>query len=209
MYIYQNVTKFRKTLMIFNNFYQRLQRITTVKNLLILFLITHLVLMMMMIFTFPKIQSIVGTRVFDLRTFGYSQDTAKHILSNLNQEAIDLYLFPQLLLLDVLYPFFLALFLSLMINRLFIINKVKIKGLGRLFVLMPYIGMLFDYLENGLIITMILNKDQVSAGLIALSSVCTLLKSMVTILSWLVIIVLTINWLKRKLAFKNKQISRS
>ena len=58
------------------------------------------------------------TQAFDLKTFGYSQEEATLMIQNLDKSTIDFYIFPQLLLLDILYPILLALFLSTLIIRL-------------------------------------------------------------------------------------------
>jgi len=104
--------------MILRNQYNRLNRMSSKTGIIILFLLAHLVLFLMMVFTFPRINAQFGTQAFDLKTFGYSQEEATLMIQNLDQSTIDFYIFPQLLLLDILYPILLALFLSTLIIRL-------------------------------------------------------------------------------------------
>ncbi len=56
----------------------------------------------MMTFTFPAINNQIGTKAFDLQSFGYSFTEAEAILVNLNSQTTDLYVFPQLTALDLL-----------------------------------------------------------------------------------------------------------
>ncbi|MDX5583682.1 MAG: hypothetical protein QNK20_01965 [Aureibaculum sp.] len=168
-----------------------------------LFLLSHTVLLLMMLFTFPQINAKLGTQAFDLKTFGYSQLEATMMLRNLDQSTIDFYLFPQLFLLDILYPILLALFLSTLIIRLS--NLVKINQnhvFSNLFIL-PFIAMFIDYFENILITLMIINPTNVSSGVIKTASIFTQMKGGFTTLSWLVILILLGIWLINKR--KNKK----
>ena len=188
--------KFRKT-------HNRLERIASKTGILILFLLSHAVLLIMILFTFPHINAKLGTQAFDLKTFGYSQSEATLMLQNLDQSTIDLYLFPQLFLLDILYPILLALFLSTLIIRLS--NLISINQdhvFSNLFVL-PFIAMLFDYIENIMISVMITNSTNVSSVVIKTASIFTLMKGVFTTLSWLVILALLIAWLIN--IWKNKK----
>ena len=121
-----------------------LQKTSSVKTIIILFICSHLVLLSMMLFTFPKINGQIGTKAFDLQTFGYSVSKAESIVNNLNDQTTQLYLFPQLTFLDLLYPFLLALFLSSLLYRLVNRNS-KLKSL---WLIIPFLAMTFDYLEN-------------------------------------------------------------
>lgn len=188
--------KFRKT-------HNRLERIASKTGILILFLLSHAVLLIMILFTFPHINAKLGTQAFDLKTFGYSQSEATLMLQNLDQSTIDLYLFPQLFLLDILYPILLALLLSTLIIRLS--NLISINQdhvFSNLFVL-PFIAMLFDYIENIMISVMITNSTNVSSVVIKTASIFTLMKGVFTTLSWLVILALLIAWLIN--IWKNKK----
>jgi hypothetical protein len=162
-----------------------------------LFLLSHTVLLLMMLFTFPQINAKFDTQAFDLKTFGYSQAEATMMLRNLDQSTIDLYLFPQLFLLDILYPILLALFLSTLIIRLSnLINANQNHVFSSLFML-PFIAMFIDYFENILISLMITNPTNVSSKVIKAASIFTQMKGGFTTLSWLVILILLGIWLIR------------
>lgn len=181
-----------------NRFHSWLQGLASRKGILILFLLAHGVLFAMMTLTFPRINSQMGTKAFDLKTFGYSHEEAVAMLGNLDQTTKDLYVFPQLLLLDVLYPVLLALLLSALIIRF-----VKLMGLSARFpysqlYLLPFLAMLFDYIENSLILYMLSHQDDISELLVTVASSATLLKGVCTLLSWILILVLFLSWVLSK-----------
>jgi len=184
----------------FRKIHNKLERLATKRGLIVLFLLSHTVLLLMMLFTFPRINAKFGTQAFDLKTFGYSQSEAVMMLRNLDQSTVDFYLFPQLFLLDLLYPILLALFLSTAIIRLSDLIKMSRDHVFSNLFLLPFIAMIIDYFENIMISLMILNPTSVPLGLIKTASVFTQMKAGFTTLSWLVIIILLVIWVidKRK-----------
>lgn len=176
-----------------------LTRLASVSGITVLFLISHAVLLLMMLFTFPKINASFGTQAFDLKPFGYSTSEAAIMLQNLDQSTIDLYLFPQLFLLDLLYPILLALFLGALIIRLSDLTMINHHHIFSNLFILPFIAMIFDYLENIMIAFMITNPTNLLSGVVQTASILTILKGVFTTLSWLVIIILFFIWLKNKL----------
>ena len=188
-------------------FISLLQKTSSVRRVCILFIASHLVILSMMLYTFPVINNQIGTKAFDMQSFGYSVSTAESIVNNLNTQTTDLYLFPQLTLLDVLYPFLLALFLSSFIFRLFLITKTKNKA-NSILLIVPFLAMGFDYLENTCIILMISKSIEMSESFVLISSSFTVLKGTLTSIAWLTILIYSINWLILRInEKKNKQIS--
>tara|TARA_R100001369_G_C3297827_1_gene165160 strand:- start:515 stop:1072 length:558 start_codon:yes stop_codon:yes gene_type:complete len=178
------------------------------KGITALFLLSHTVLLLMMLFTFPRINAKFGTQAFDLKTFGYSQSEATMMLRNLDQSTIDLYLFPQLFLLDILYPILLALFLSTLIIRLSNVIKVNQNHVFSSLFILPFVAMFIDYFENIMISLMVTNPTNVSSEVIKIASLFTQMKGGFTTLSWLVVLTLLGVWLinKRK---KNKHTANT
>jgi hypothetical protein len=156
-----------------------------------------------MLFTFPRINAKFGTKAFDLKPFGYSESEATMMLQNLDQSTIDLYLFPQLFLFDILYPVLLALFLSTLIIRLSNLIKINQHHIFSYLFILPFIAMFSDYIENILISLMITNPTAELSVVIKTASIFTLMKGVFTTLSWLVILTLLLSWLINKL--KNKK----
>lgn len=177
---------------------------SSVKKLCFSFVASHFVLLLMMIYTFPVINDQIGTKAFDLQAFGYSVSEATSIVSNLNDQITDLYLFPQLTLLDLLYPFLLALFLSSLLFRLIKITGSKSKDAAP-FLFIPFLAMIFDYSENICIILMISKSIEISETIVILSSIFTVLKGVLTSISWIAILVYAIKWFKLKILERNKK----
>lgn len=179
-------------------FYNQLNRMSSISNIILLFAIAHALLLSMMVYTFPRINEKLNTLAFDLLTFGYSVSETKNMLQNLDQTTTDFYIFPQLLFLDLLYPFFIALFLSTFIIRLSNQIKSKKKIFSKLY-LLPFIAMCADYLENVFILKMITHSNNISSVTIKTASVLTQLKGFFTMLSWIILFILLGIWLSAKL----------
>ena len=181
-----------------------LLKTSSVKNICVLFVASHMVLLVMMLFTLPVINDQIGTKVFDLQTFGYSLYEAESIVDNLNNETTALYLFPQLTLLDLLYPFLLALFLSSLMFRLIKITTSK-GNAAPILLAIPFVAMLFDYAENICIVLMISKSIEISETIVLLSSSFTVLKGVLTSIAWIVILVYAIKWFRMKIIERNNK----
>jgi hypothetical protein len=158
----------------------------------------------MMTYTFPRINNQIGANAFDLQTFGYSVSEASSIVNNMNDQITNLYLFPQLSLLDLLYPFLLALFLSSFLFRLIGITKTK-NGVNSILLIVPFLAMIFDYLENICIILMITKSVETSEYFVLLSSIFTLLKGVLTSFAWISILLYSIRWIRLKKMERNEK----
>ena len=184
--------------MILKKIHCRLKPLSSKSRIVAFFVLAHSVFLLMMVFTFPRINAKFGTQAFDLKTFGYSATEASAMLQNLDQPTIDFYIFPQLFFLDILYPILLALFLSTLIIRLSHLNKIGPNHfLSNLFIL-PFITMFLDYIENILISVMISNGTKVSIVVIHTASLFTQMKGAFTTVSWTIILILFGYWLKNK-----------
>lgn len=192
--------------MLLKKLHGKLEMMASKSRILILFLLAHSVLLIMMVFTFPKINAKIGAQAFDLRTFGYSQSDAELILQNLDQTTIDLYLFPQLFLLDILYPILLALFLGTLIIRLTKLIWTKPKAICLNLFILPFIAMFCDYAENILISMMITNLNEVSSGIVKTASILTQVKGAFTTISWIIILILFVVWLKKRMQLTKAKI---
>ena len=181
-----------------NKWYRKVEGMSTKKRIIILFVAAHLTLLAMMLFTFPRINAKMQTQAFDLKTFGYSSTEALAMIRNLDQATIDFYIFPQLFLLDLLYPLLLAMFLSACMVRLFKLTAIRSDHLISNIFLLPFVAMFFDYLENISIYFMISGEGVPSNGLIRAASLFTSLKSGFTIISWVIILIFLLIFLNNK-----------
>jgi len=193
--------------MILNKQYRKLERMGTKTGIITLFLLAHSILLAMMLFTFPRINTKMGREAFDLKTFGYSQTEAIGMIKNLDQSTINFYIFPQLFFLDLLYPFLLALFLSVVIVRLSNLIKINQNRIYSNLFILPFIAMIFDYFENILIWQMITNLEGLSPLVFKLASIFTQLKGAFTSLSWIVILILLILWVIKKLGINKERVN--
>lgn len=186
----------------------RIEKVTSKKTIFILFLSSQLTLLAMLLFTFPRINSKLGGKAFDLRTFGYTTTEAYSLLNNLDKNIIDFYLFPQLFFLDILYPLLLSCFLSFLTYKLIKTLYYNWNYLFSIICLIPFLGMLFDYSENILISIMITNSTHLDPRIINVSSIATQLKSYSTIISWIIIILLVFQWLMKKYFLGSNDIKK-
>ena len=184
-----------------SNFISLLQKTSSIKRVSILFISSHLIFLSMMLFTFPVINNQIGTKAFDLQSFGYSVSTAESIVNNLNTQTTQLYLFPQLTFLDLLYPLLLALFLSSLLFRFTNVNN----KLGRFILIIPFLAMVFDYSENICVILMISKSIELSESFVLLSSSFTILKGTLTSIAWIAILFYSIRWLISIVKQKNNK----
>lgn len=191
--------------MVLKNLNKHLIRISSWPVIITLFILAHAVLLTMMAYTFPRINAQFATEAFDLKTFGYSVSEATSMLQNLDQATISFYLFPQLFLLDIIYPILLALFLSAVIIRLSILIKLSPKHIFSSLYLLPFLAMICDYLENIMISVMICNASDISTGIIKAASTLTLMKGFFTTLSWLIILALLGVWIYQKWQSRKKR----
>lgn len=174
---------------------QLLKPLASGKMVFLWFLLAHAVLLCMMTFTFPKINTRLGTEAFDLKPLGYSVTEATQMLEHLDASTVKLYLMPQLFLFDILYPLLLALFLSTLTLRLANLTGKQYHTVVFSGIILPFLAMIFDYTENILIALMITDPGNASPELIRSASTFTILKGVCTTLSWLVMLTLGFLWL--------------
>lgn len=189
--------------MIRNRLYSALQKKATPTWIFVWFLASHAVLLAMMTFTFPAIEQQIGAVPFDLRPMGYSVDDARQIVDHLDDETTALYLFPQLLLLDLLYPPFLALFLGSLLLRLGTLIRWSPKRIA-IVVALPFMTMVFDYTENIFVIALITETSTVAPKMVTASSTFTILKGVTTSVAWGLILVQFVRWIQIKFQTKAK-----
>lgn len=156
-----------------------MQRRATGKTVLVLFAVAMTVYLVMLLITIPRIEAYApDVALFDLSPTGYSHAEAMLLLDSLGPEGRDAYLFPQLAL-DFVYPGLFAVCYSLMLTWVF---AQRFRPESRIFYLaiLPVFAGLFDYVENLLIIRMIMVFPDFSEGSAAAASIATVLKSAFT-----------------------------
>lgn len=177
-------------------------KVSSVKQIFLTFVASQMVFLLMMTYTFPVINNQIGTQAFDLQTFGYSVSVAESIVSSLDDRTMGFYIFPQLTLLDLFYPFLLALFLGGLLFRLITTTESGGK-ITSILLTLPFIAMVCDYMENLIVILMISKSIEVSETMVYLSSIATVSKGALTSIAWIAILVLSVKWIMMKIRVKN------
>lgn len=165
-----------------------LQRASNGKIVLVLFVLTNLVYAVILGYSIPLVLSFSPESVlFDMSPTGYSYAEAIGLLKSLGPEGRDLYLTVQLPI-DLVYPIMFAVSYSLMITW---ILKQFLPMQSRLFLVafIPVLVGLFDYLENAGIALMLTAFPNVSENIVTGASSLTILKSGLTTLFFVILII--------------------
>ncbi len=156
------------------------------KNVLLLFVLTMAVYLLMLLVTIPRVQGYApDTALFDLSPAGYTHSQANALLQSLDHAGRDAYLFPQLAL-DFVYPGLFAICFSLMLIWVYS-KRVQPQSKWWYLAMLPALGGIFDYVENILIIRMIMTFPDVAEGLVSAASGFTILKSAFSTASFLLL----------------------
>jgi hypothetical protein len=155
-------------------------------HLIILFMAAHTVFTIMTFFS-PNITN-GGLDIFDLRMFvGYDLTYANRLIESLSTSGLNYYQYV-LLPLDYLYPLLLSIFFFLFFK--------KVTG-SWLIGLLGFLSMLFDFVENTLILVM-LRSNSLNEQLVNTASTFTILKGYSYLINYLLFIVLFIVFVLRK-----------
>lgn len=161
----------------------------------LVFAVTLGVYLVMLLWTLPAITAAAGGLTpFDLRPTGYGLDEARAFLAALSPEGTALYRNVQQRL-DIAYPALLAATLALAILRL-----APAGASCWLLATTALPGMVFDYLENASVATMLdVGAAALTPELAATASRWTLLKSAFSTLAFAGLLALLALWLFRRL----------
>jgi hypothetical protein len=164
-----------------------LQKRASGHTLLVLFAITNVVYLAMLLYSIPSVTARApGMRLFDMSPTGYSPQYAKELLEAIGPEGRNAYLGLQLPL-DFVYPALFALTYTLMLVWLF---KKRFDSASKWFfiALVPAAAGFFDYMENLGIILMLRSYPGLDPAIVAASSMCSLLKSVLTIAFYILLL---------------------
>jgi len=168
------------------------------KKVLILFMITNLVYLFMLFNTLPRVMSYAnGMDLFDMMPTGYSAEYAQTLLNTLGPEGRSAYRNTQLPV-DMTYPLLFGLTYSLMLA--YFLNKLTWLDKPVFFVvLLPIIAGLFDYGENIGILLMLRAYPDFSASTATWSNAFTIIKSVLSTVSFVLLLTLLANFLVRRM----------
>ncbi|MCP3687798.1 MAG: hypothetical protein GY784_05230 [Gammaproteobacteria bacterium] len=133
----------------------------------------------MLLYTIPQIsQHASGMKIFDLLPGGYSFSYATELLQTLGESGRNLYLYRQLPL-DFIYPGLFAISCCLLLFWL-LKKSVAANSILFYFCFIPVVAGFFDYLENILIIQMLISYPAIAELHVSIASIMTITKSMFT-----------------------------
>ena len=171
------------------------------KKVLFLFILTNLVYGFMLLFTIPKVMGYSGgMKIFDMLPMGYQPEYAGLLLEKLGVAGRNVYLYYQIPI-DLLYPFLFGITYCLLLA--YLLNQIQhLKAVYFYLCILPLLAGLFDYLENFCIINLLVSYPQVSEGSIQISSFFTVIKSLLSTISFTVIIAVLIILVFKKIVRK-------
>ena len=161
------------------------------KKVLFLVIFTNFVYGFMLLVTIPKVLSFsAGMKLFDLMPMGYDPDYAGELLDKLGVAGRNAYLFNQIPV-DLIYPFLFGITYCLLLA--YLLNQLNsLKDEYFYLCLLPPMAGLFDYLENLGIINMLITYPHLSVPAIQITAFFTVFKSLLSTISFSVLIVILV-----------------
>ncbi|WP_076453708.1 hypothetical protein [Zobellia uliginosa] len=161
------------------------------KKVLYLFLLTNTVYATMLFITIPNVMSFSnGMRLLDMQPFGYGHEYVHSLFRTLGPEGRRAYLYHQIPL-DMVYPFLFGISYCLVLA--YFLNKYNRLKPPLVYVcLLPLIVGVADYFENFGIVYLLNAYPETSDGMVTFTLVFTLVKSMGTLLYFLILVGLLI-----------------
>jgi hypothetical protein len=168
------------------------------KTVLSLFIITNVVYVYMLLVSIPKVISFAGgMKIPDMMPTGYEPEYILTLLEKLGDQGRHVYLYQQIPI-DLCYPFLFGITYCMVI--IYLLQKIqKLNGETISLCLLPLMGGIFDYMENFSIIHMLTTFPGISVTSIKISAFFTVFKSMLSSISFMVIIILLLMFVLRKL----------
>jgi len=171
------------------------------KKVLFLFILTNLVYAFMLTFTIPKVMAFSeGMKLLDMMPMGYDQEYINNLFEKLGQKGRDLYLYNQIPV-DMIYPLLFSISYSLLIAY-FLKKLNKLNSVFFFLCWLPIVAGISDYFENFGIITMLINYPEINSISAILTNIFTVIKSLITTVYFVTLIITMIVVGIRTLKFK-------
>jgi hypothetical protein len=136
----------------------------------------------------PKVMGYAhGMKLLDMQPTGYTVEYARGLFTTLGEAGRHAYLYDQIPV-DMVYPLFFAISYSLLLMYLFSKSFRPQHWIFNLTVIPIFAGS-FDYLENIGIIYHLQSYPQLSDSILRLTNVCSVLKSVFTMVFFVLLIV--------------------
>ena len=161
---------------------------STGKKVLFLFVLTNLVYAIMLIITIPKTMKYSnGMKLLDMMPTGYDSEYINSLFEALGENGRQAYLYGQLPV-DMIYPFLFGISYCLMIGY-FLKRINKLSSAFFYLCFLPVIAGIADYLENFGIITMLNNYPDLSQTSMNATNYFSIAKSMTTTVFFVALII--------------------
>jgi len=171
------------------------------KKVLFLLILTNLIYGFMLLITIPKVMGFSGgMKIFDMMPMGYQPEYAGLLLDRLGVEGRNAYLYNQIPV-DFIYPFLFGITYCLLLAYL-LDQMYYLKAESFYLCILPVLAGLFDYLENFGIINLLISYPHLSVSAIQITSFFTVLKSLLTTISFIVLIVVLVMFVFKKIVQK-------
>ena len=176
---------------------QILKRHVQGKKVLILFIMTNLIYAFMLFISIPKVMGYAnGMKLFDMMLTGYDVEYARTLLATLGRAGRNTYLYYQIPI-DLIYPLFFGISYCLLLAYIF--DKLKLIKRPIIYLcLIPILAGFFDYLENIGIVMMLNSYSDLSSLLVNTSNIFTILKSILTTVFFVVLLISMVVFLMKK-----------
>ncbi len=164
-----------------------LNKYSTGKNILVLFIITQAIYILMIMITIPHVMKYSDNmKLLDNLPTGYSPDYVFQLLNILWEEWRSEYLFKQIPI-DMIYPWLFIISYSLLLFYLFK-KSFKPNKIILILSLIPVFWGVFDYLENIWIIVMISMYPSFVSYIASITNFFSILKSLFTVIFFILLI---------------------
>jgi hypothetical protein len=174
-----------------NQFTKILEKYTSGKKVLGLFILTNVVYLFMLLVTIPKTMGFSnGMKLLDMLPTGYSQDYVNKLFRTLGENGREVYLTNQIPV-DMIYPLLFGLTYSLLLAY-FLKKLNKLKSPFSFLSLLPIIAGIADYLENIGIITMLNSYPDLTKTIVNTTNTFSVIKSISTSVFFITLIIILI-----------------
>lgn len=178
-----------------------LEKNTSGKKVLGLFILTNVVYLFMLFVTIPKTMEFSnGMKLLDMLPTGYNLDYVNKLFKTLGENGREIYLTNQIPV-DMIYPLLFGLTYSLLLAY-FLKKLGKLKSPFTYLCLLPIIAGVFDYLENIGIITMLNSFPDLTGVIVSATNTFSVIKSASTSIFFIallvILIILGIKFAKKK-----------
>ena len=171
-----------------NRLKELVNRHSSGKKVLLLFIVTNLVYAFMLVISIPKVmESSKGMELLDMKPTGYDAAYIDELFGTLGEIGRDDYLYKQLPV-DMIYPFLFGISFCLLLA--YFLKKINKFNSGLFYLcFLPIIGGIADYFENFGIISLLITYPDLSKTVMSMTNVFSVVKSMSTTVYFIVLLI--------------------